>query len=236
MGTRRAVLAPALLALLIAGCGQSAPPTTGPGDGAVDPDQPTSSDMIQPVGGDLRIGEPWHLVGGTLEHQTDTPVTLTFEVDRMAGQGPINTYSADYVATPDGSLEVGQWVTTLIGAAGEDPEFEAEIQGLLAEVDGYTTVAAGELYLFAGDMNVLVYSVTPQPPTDDLTITEETEALAASVVRMPEEQAKETVEAADHTWRVVARDGVSFPVTEDYSPTRINATITDGTVTETTIG
>ena len=118
MGTRRAVFAPALLALLIAGCGQSAPLTTGPSDGAVDPDQPTSSDMVQPVGGDLRIGEPWNLVGGTLENQTSTPVTLTFEADRMAGQGPINTYSADYVAGPDGSLEVGQWVTTLIGAAG----------------------------------------------------------------------------------------------------------------------
>ena len=103
-------------------------------------------------------------------------------------------------------------------------------------MDGYTTVAAGELYLFAGDVNVLVYSVAPQPPADDLTITEETEALAASVVGMAETQAQETVEAADHTWRVVARDGVSFPVTEDYSPTRINATIVDGTVTETTIG
>jgi hypothetical protein len=175
-------------------------------------------------------------VGGTLEHQTDTEVTLTFEAEFMAGQGPINSYSAEYVAMPDGSLETGEWATTLIGAAGEDPEFEAELLRLLGEVDGYTTVAAGELYLFAGDVNVLVYSAAPRPADGDLTITKETEALAASVVGMAEAQAQETVEAADHTWRVVARDGVSFPVTEDYSPTRINATIDDGIVTETTIG
>jgi hypothetical protein len=35
---------------------------------------------------------------------------------------------------------------------------------------------------------------------------------------------------------VVARDGESYPVTEDYSPTRIDVTIEDGTVTEATIG
>lgn len=236
MGLRPLRIASLLLAVVVAGCAESVPPTTGPADGASDPDQATSSDLVQPVGGDLRLGEPWFLVGGTLEHQTDTEVTLTFEAEFMAGQGPINSYSAEYVATPDGSLEIGEWATTAIGAAGEDPEFEAELLRLLGEVDGYTTVAAGELYLFAGDVNVLVYSAAPQPADGDLTITEETEALAASVVGMAEAQAQETVEAADHTWRVVARDGVSFPVTEDYSPTRINATIDDGIVTETTIG
>jgi len=223
-----------LLCLALAACGQEAPPTTGPADSGGG-DEPTSSDMVSPVGGDLRIGEPWYLVGGTLAEQTPTQVTLTFDRDTVSGQGPINTYSTSYTASPDGALELGEWVTTLIGSDGPDPAFEAEILRLLGAVDGYTTVAAGELYLFDGDVNVLVYATAPPAP-DDLTITEETQALAAQVVGMAEDEARATVEAADHVWRVVARDGTSFPRTEDYSPTRINATIVDGAVTETTIG
>lgn len=223
-----------LLCLALAACGQEVPPTTGPVDSGGG-DEPTSSDLVAPVGGDLRIGEPWYLLGGTLEKQTSTQVTLTFDEATVGGQGPINTYSAEYSATPDGALELGEWGTTLIGSDGPDPAFEAEILQLLGTVDGYTTVAAGELYLFDGDVNVLVYATAP-PADDDLTITEETEALAAEVVGMAEDEARATVEAADHVWRVVARDGTSLPVTEDYSPTRINATIVDGTVTGTTIG
>lgn len=224
----------AFVLVLASGCGQ-APPTTGPSDAGGDAgDEPASSDLVQPVGGDLRLGEPWYLVGGTLENRTTSEVTLTFEDTTVAGQGPINSYSAQYEAGPDGSLEIGPLATTRMAGPQDEMDAEAELLGLLDRADGYTTVAGGELYLFDGDVNVLVYATTPAP--DDLVISDETQALAAEVVGMAEDDAQATVEAADHVWRVVARDGTSFPVTEDYSVTRINATIDDGVVTETWIG
>ena len=85
------------------------------------------------------------------------------------------------------------------------------------------------------EANTLVYSVNP--PVDDPTaISDETQALAAQVVGMSEAAAKSAVEAADHTFRVVARDGEQFAVTDDYSTTRINVTIEGGKVTEATVG
>ena len=242
MGLRALLIAPVLMAtLVLSGCGE-APPTTGgeaggdTGASSGGPDSPTTSDLVQPVGGDLRLGKPWYLVGGTLEHQTPTQVTLTFDAERLAGQAPVNSYTASCTATPTGGLTPGPIATTRM--AGPEPEMKAESEylALLGTVNGYTTVEAGELYLFAGDMNVLVYSVTPRPAPDELTISDETQALAASVVGKPEADARAAVEAADHAWRVVARDGESYPVTEDYSPTRIDVTIEDGTVTEATIG
>jgi heat shock protein HslJ len=236
MGLHTRRLAPLLLGLLVAGCAQAAPPTTGPAEGGTDPDTATSSDLVQPVGGDLRLGEPWYLVGGTLEQATDTSVRLTFEADRLLGAGPVNTYSAGYSAQDTGALALEPFASTRKAGPAAEMDAESELLALLGEVDGYTAVQAGELYLFDGDVNVLVYSVTPRPPADDLTIADETQALAAAVVGLPERQAQDEVEAAEHTWRVVARDGTAFPVTEDYKVTRINATVTDGTVTETTIG
>jgi hypothetical protein len=44
------------------------------------------------------------------------------------------------------------------------------------------------------------------------------------------------VEDAGLTWRVVARDGESFPITMDYRIERLNAVITDSIVTEITVG
>jgi hypothetical protein len=84
-------------------------------------------------------------------------------------------------------------------------------------------------------MPALVYSVNP--PVDDPTaISDETRALAASVVGISEASAKRTVEKANHTFRVVERDGEQFVVTEDYSTTRINVTVHNGKVTEATVG
>ena len=126
------VIPAVLLCLALAACSQEASPTTEPVDSGGG-DEPTSSDLVTPVGGDLRIGEPWYLLGGTLEKQTPTQVTLTFDRATVSGQGPINTYSAEYSATPDGALELGEWVTTLIGSDGPDPAFEDEILRLVAE-------------------------------------------------------------------------------------------------------
>ena len=51
-----------------------------------------------------------------------------------------------------------------------------------------------------------------------------------------EAAAEACVTEAGLVWRVVGRDGEWFPVTEDYSPQRVNAVIERSVVTEISIG
>ncbi len=231
---------PVLLILtvgLLASCARTNDPATGgadPASGAAG-DSPVSSDMVKPVGGDLRIGQPWYLVGGMLEQSPSNEVTLTFEETTVGGQGPVNTYSAGYTATSTGSLDIGVFASTLMAGPDAEMAAEAEILAALDKVDGYTTVEAGELYLFDGDMNVLTYSAAPV--TDDpMTPSDEALAMTTDVLGMAEAEAQAAVEDAGLTFRVVSRDGTGLAVTDDYSVSRINVAIVDGRVTEATIG
>jgi heat shock protein HslJ len=232
---------PILIALtvgLLASCAQTPDPATGganPAGGAAGGDSAVSSDMVKPVGGDLRIGQPWYLVGGILEESPSTDVTLTFEDTTVGGQGPVNSYSADYTATATGGLRFGVFASTLMAGPDADMAAEAELLATLATVDGYTTVEAGELYLFDGDMNVLTYSAAPVAE-DPMTPSDDALEMTTEVLSMAEAEAQAAVEGAGLTFRVVSRDGESFAVTDDYSITRINVVVVDGAVTEATIG
>lgn len=161
-------------------------------------------------------------------------MTLTFDEDTVTGQGPVNSYTAEYTATGDGSLDLGRFATSLEAGPADLERAETDLLFLLNAVDGYTTVDAGELYLFEGDLNVLVYAATP--PSDEPTISDATQAKALEIIGMAEADARTAVEGAGMTFRVVSRDGEDLVVTEDYSVTRINATIVDDEVTATTIG
>jgi heat shock protein HslJ len=231
---------PVLLVLiaLLASCARTADPATGgadPSAGAAGGDSPVSSDMVKPVGGDLRIGKPWYLLGGMLESPTSTRVTLTFDKADVAGKGPINTYSATYTATPEGGLDLGEWVTTLMAGPDDEMRAESELLALLNTVDGYTAVEAGELYLFDGDRGVLTY--TSAPVSDGLmTPSDSAQAMATQVVGMPVAGAQAAVEGAGLTFRVVSRDGTALAVTDDYSLSRVNVAVVGGVVTEATLG
>ncbi|HSO03877.1 MAG TPA: META domain-containing protein [Candidatus Limnocylindrales bacterium] len=223
---------------LLASCARTTDPASGrvdPASGAAGDDSAVGSDMVKPVGGDLRVGQPWYLVGGMLESSTSTPVMLTFEEARVGGQGPVNTYSADYQATTAGALALGEFVSTRMAGPEPDMAAEAELLDLLGKVDGYTTVEAGELYLFDGEMNVLTYSAAPVA-VDPMAPSDAALAMATEVVGMAESEAQAAVEGAGLTYRVVSRDGTGLAVTEDYSVSRINVAIVDGQVTEATIG
>jgi heat shock protein HslJ len=222
---------------LLAACAQTSDPAGGgadPASGAAGGDAAVSSDMVKPVGGDLRIGKPWYLVGGMLAESPSSDVTLTFEEKTVGGQGPVNSYSADYTATSTGGLTFGVFASTLMAAPDAQMAAEAELLATLDKVDGYTTVEAGELYLFEGDMNVLTYSATPV--TAEPTISDATQKLSEEVVGLPEDEAQAAIEGAGLTYRVVARDGKALAATDDFSVTRINVAVDEGTVTEATIG
>jgi hypothetical protein len=61
-------------------------------------------------------------------------------------------------------------------------------------------------------------------------------AVAASVVGLGEAAAVSRIEQAGYTWRILARDGEDFPVTMDYSETRIGLQIVAGKVVGASVG
>jgi hypothetical protein len=77
-------------------------------------------------------------------------------------------------------------------------------------------------------------------PADDIAgQAAKTSAIAQSVVGMAEADAEATIAGVSSvklTSRIVERDGVSLPATQDYSPQRINLTIEDGRVTAVSVG
>ena len=228
------MLALVLCSGLLVACSTTTQPTAPISSG--NPDLPTSSDMVRPVGGDLSVGETWYLTWASGESpRAGADVTMTFDEESVGGQAPVNTYSAGYTTSESGSIELGPIASTLMAGEPEAMAAEAEFFALLEAVDGYTTVAAGELYLFDGDLQTMAFSLNPGIP-DEPTVSEEAGALAASVIGMTEAEAQRTVEDAGYVFRVVSRDGVDFPITEDYSETRINATVVKNRVTDTYVG
>ena len=57
-----------------------------------------------------------------------------------------------------------------------------------------------------------------------------------SLVGMKVARARNAAEEAGYAFRVVSVDGENRPVTMDYRPDRLNATVVDGRVTEVTVG
>jgi len=230
------IVAAALALTLLGACARPGEVTPAADGGSAPPgDSAVSSDMVTPVGGDLRVGQPWYLVGTSLSSiMMPAGVTITFEEESVGGQAPVNSWSADYTATPAGGLELGPIASTLMAGPDEAMRAEEAYFALLEQVDGYTTVEAGELYLFDGQAQVLTFSTTQQPTEPQ--VSDATLAVAQDVVGMTEEKAQRTVAEAGLVFRVVSRDGEGLAVTDDYSVVRVNATVVDGEVTETTVG
>jgi hypothetical protein len=175
----------------------------------------------------LSPGSDWILVGPNTAdvRLAGRGVTLRFDRDAtLSGSAPINTYSGTFTATQAGSLEIGPLTRTEMGGdpdllAAEDQYFQA-----LSIVDGFDTDGE-QLSLRTGDTVVLRYAL------------EDTAAVyGASLVGKT--IAKARIAAADegYEFRVVSVDGQSKPVTMDYRPDRLNATVVDGRVVEVTVG
>ena len=94
------------------------------------------------------------------------------------------------------------------------------------------------------DMDTSVSTNNPNPDVEVPFPTEEemqeqferSEAFAATLIGMSEQDAIAAIEDEGLIARVVARDGEYFMVTEDYSVSRINLVIENDRVTEASVG
>jgi hypothetical protein len=92
-----------------------------------------------------------------------------------------------------------------------------------------TTIAIGTLLLWPDSSS----SPSPDVLDDDLASCQET---ANGYVGLSETMAQVRATKERRASRVVAKDGESFPVTDDYSPSRVNLEIRGGVVDKVTCG
>jgi hypothetical protein len=111
--------------------------------------------------------------------------------------------------------------------------------------NGFVTNPAVELTR-AGDVTVTLTNSTGRTVSFELTVVSpvsEFESIsriaaefAATLVGLPEAEATRQITGNGLIFRISARDGESFPLTKDFSASRINLEITDGVVTGALIG
>jgi hypothetical protein len=79
-------------------------------------------------------------------------------------------------------------------------------------------------------------AVTGCPAADPADATAITDARAALLIGLSEADSERCATELGWGWRVGERDGESFALTADYSPTRITVTVVDGAVTAVVVG
>jgi heat shock protein HslJ len=153
---RAAVLVAALLPL--AAC-------AGPPPGAPEPtsagEEPAA---LHPVGGAGLVGPRWSLTAAALDavNLSDFGITIAFDGADATGRSGVSDYRAGYTSTPEGALAFGAIAGTRMAGPADAMAAEAAYRAALATVTGYA-VADGELDLFAGDQEILVYAAPEAP-------------------------------------------------------------------------
>jgi hypothetical protein len=151
-------------------------------------------------------------------------VTLTFDPDQASGQAPVNRYFGPFTAGEDGTLDFGVLARTEMAGP---PELMRSEDTYFALLDRVTAFDADEvqLTLRTGDETLLRFAQPDSPAV-----------FGRTLVGQRVGRARAAAEAEGYDFRVVSVDGKSRPVTMDYNPQRLNATVVDGLVTEVTVG
>lgn len=204
----RAVLALGAVLLLAACSGGSATPSPSP-------TPPT------PVPQALAPGSTWTVVGPAALGED---VTITFADGKVTGKAAVNTYSAPFTATEDGSIDIGPIMSTKMAGSPAQMQAEAQYFAALERAEAYDSDEV-QLTLRTG-AEALVNFAQPDSPA----------VFGRSLVGMKAARARQAAAAEGYEFRVVSVDGQSKPVTMDYRPDRLNATVVDGRVTEVTVG
>jgi heat shock protein HslJ len=153
---RAIVLVAALLPL--AACAGPAPGASEPTSGGEEPA------AVHPVGGAGLVGPRWSLTAAALDsvNLSDFGITIAFDGADATGRSGVNDYRAAYTSTPEGALAFGAITGTRMAGPADAMAAEAAYRAALATVTGYA-VADGELDLFAGDQEILVYTAPEVP-------------------------------------------------------------------------
>ena len=141
--TAAALLALALIAAVVAGCGGESSPSLE--------------------------GTSWKLTGWSVSSQdpNDFTITAEFKDGRIGGTSAVNTYGGPYTTGDDGSFSVGELVSTMMAGPEADMQAETTYMTLLAaakefRVDGET------LTLLDGDGGEsLIYTATSGASSGD---------------------------------------------------------------------
>lgn len=112
-----------------------------------------------PTGGAELADTQWTLSGASYASGslTDLSITLDFAADQASGSGGVNTYSAGYTSTGDGTLTFDPLAATSMAGDSAAMDAEAEYFAALQSVTGYS-VSGGLLDLFAGPDQILTYT------------------------------------------------------------------------------
>lgn len=169
----------------------------------------------------LAPGAEWVLVGPAA---IVGDVTISFDADEVSGQAPVNRYFGPFTAGDDGSLTFGPLARTEMAGPPELMRSEDAYFELLGRVTAFDADEV-QLTLRTADETLLSFAQPDSPAVFGRTLVG---------LRVKKARAQATAEGYD--FRVVSVDGVSKPVTMDYNPQRLNATVVDGVVTEVTVG
>ena len=181
---------------------------------------------------DRLSGTTWKLTSSSAESVdlAKFAITADFANAVMAGQAPVNRYTASY--TIDGeSLTLGPIASTRMAGPKEDMAAEAAYLALLGTVTAFH-LDGEQLDLLAGEESVLEFE-TRDPVNDALATTQK---FADTLVGMETAEAKKAAEEAGYTLRVIEVDGVPKAATADLRVDRINVVVEDGKVTQATAG
>ena len=169
----------------------------------------------------LAPGSTWVLVGPAA---LGKDATITFADGQVTGQAAINTYSAPFTAAEDGTIDIGPITSTEMGGSPAQMAAEEQYFAALDRAQAYDSDEV-QLTLRAGS-EALVRFAQPDSPA----------VFGATLVGMKLARARTAAQEGGYAFRVVSVDGESRPVTMDYRPDRLNATVVDGRVTEVTVG
>lgn len=214
-----------IMAVLLAGCASaSSQPSPTPTEPSAAPSM--TSDAPQAVDTtELRMGEKWVLVGGTVT-PSSVPfrVSLRFDDVTIAGKAPVNRYSGQALVG-EGTLALSALVSTKMAGPQDAMAAEQAYLAALGAVTRWEVTADQTLVLSDATGPVLTYAVPGSVA-----------AFAVTTIGMPAKKAKAQIADAGFEARVVSVDGDVRPVTMDYRPDRINLTLVDGVVTDATVG
>ncbi len=181
--------------------------------------EPSPSPTVVPQA--LAPGSEWVLVAPA---SITGDVTITFDADQVSGQAPVNRYFGPFTATDDGTLSFGPLARTEMAGPPELMAAEDEYMALLERVTAFDADEIA-LTLRDGDEMLLDFAQADSPAV-----------FGRTLVGLTVKKARAAAEAEGYAFRVVSVDGESKPVTMDYRPDRLNATVVDGRVTEVKAG